>query len=241
MIPRFAKALLRPAYRRLVPSPPPYSRLVFAEQGEDALIQALFWRKSAPGVYVDVGAFHPQRFSVTYAFYLQGWRGINIEPRPGSKAEFDRLRPEDVNLELAVSDQAGRRTYYEFNEPLFNGMYPEVTADWQKRHGCHVVAERPIDVERLDSVLSRHLQGRAIDFMTIDVEGAELEVLRSNDWTRFRPEVVVLEDLTTPRLRDVLATPVTQFLESLDYAAIGKTRHTLVYRSNDAIDATRTD
>src|SRR4051812_23180628 len=81
----------------------------FAQEGEDRLLLRLL--EGAPaGFYVDVGAHHPQRFSTTFAFYLAGWRGINIDPRSGTRALFDRIRPRDINLELAVG-ASGARAY----------------------------------------------------------------------------------------------------------------------------------
>jgi FkbM family methyltransferase len=179
---------------------------------------------------------------MTYAFYRSGWRGINIEPRPGSKSEFDLARPRDINIEVAVGDAAGQTTYYEFNEPLFNGLYPEHTEEWQRRHGCTVVSEHRIPLVRLDELLDRHLPaGQQIDFLSIDVEGGELSVLRSNNWQRYRPEVVLVEDLRALRLNDVAESAATQFLCGEGYAPISKARYTIVYRLNDRIDATMTD
>jgi hypothetical protein len=81
---------------------PPFAIRSYSQEGEDrVLAHVLDIGRRDPGFYVDVGAHHPQRFSNTYAFYLAGWRGLNIEPRPGSLSLFQRLRPRDINLNLA--------------------------------------------------------------------------------------------------------------------------------------------
>ena len=68
-----------------------YHRLYYSQEGEDILLARFFFGKSQ-GFYVDIGAHHPQRLSNTYHFYLQGWRGINIDAMPGSMSSFETLR-----------------------------------------------------------------------------------------------------------------------------------------------------
>ena len=74
------------------------------------LLRHLLGSDKMDGFYVDVGAFHPTLFSNTYFFYLNGWRGLNIEARPGSKQLFDKLRPKDINVEIGVSRERGTMT-----------------------------------------------------------------------------------------------------------------------------------
>ena len=76
----------------------------FAQEGEDMILKRIF-EGVRSGFYIDIGAFHPSKFSNTYYFYLRGWSGINIDPQPGVKSLFDKMRPRDINLELAISDQ----------------------------------------------------------------------------------------------------------------------------------------
>jgi FkbM family methyltransferase len=146
------------------------------------------------GFYVDVGAYHPVRSSNTYFFYLYGWRGINIEPRPGSKKLFDKIRPKDINLEVGISAEQGKKIYYFIAEDSsMNSLSP----DFLERVGMRneVRQEIPVAVLPLKEVLARHMSEKQhIDFMNVDVEGHDLEVLKSNDWERFRPTVVVVED-----------------------------------------------
>lgn len=84
----------------------------FSSAGEDMILRHIIGSDKRNGFFVDVGAYHPTLFSNTYFFYLNGWRGINIEARPGSKALFDRVRPRDTNLELGISRNRGELTYY---------------------------------------------------------------------------------------------------------------------------------
>jgi len=84
------------------------------KQGEDIILQPYLSRNS--GFYVDIGAFHPKRHSVTRAFYERGWRGINIEPNPYSIKAFNRIKKRDINLNIGVSDEVGNLDYYFLGE-----------------------------------------------------------------------------------------------------------------------------
>lgn len=71
---------------------------------------------------MDVGAHHPKRFSNTHYFYKKGWRGINIDAMPGGMRLFRKIRPKDINLEIAISDKKRVLTYYVFNDHALNGF-----------------------------------------------------------------------------------------------------------------------
>lgn len=166
----------------------------FSSAGEDMILRHLVGSDKMEGFYVDVGAYHPMLFSNTHFFYMNGWRGINVEARPGSKKLFDRIRPRDVNLELGVSAEAGEMTYYFIGE---NSTMNSFSKDFLEQIGMagEVKAEIPVQTLPLAGILEKHLpEGQAIEFMNVDVEGHDFEVLESNDWDRFRPKFIVVED-----------------------------------------------
>lgn len=199
--------------------------LSFSQDGEDGILERLFERQ-ATGFYVDVGAHHPQRFSNTYRLYLRGWSGINIDPLPGSKARFDALRNRDINLEIGISDVPGLLTYFSFQEPALNTFSPEIASSISSR----LLAKEKIHVSRLSDVLSRHLpDGQQIDFLSIDVEGLDLQVLKSNDWDCFRPKYVLAEALGMRDVHEVTETQLHGFMRSIGYSFFAKTVHTLFY------------
>ncbi len=166
----------------------------FSSAGEDMILRHILGSDKMSGFYVDVGAFHPILFSNTYFFYLNGWRGINVEARPRSKELFDKMRPRDFNLEVGVSRERGSLTYYFIAEDSpMNSFSPDFLRQIKMLE--HVHSEIPVPTLPLAEILDRHLPpGQAIDFMSVDVEGHDFEVLESNDWKRFRPRIVVVED-----------------------------------------------
>lgn len=169
----------------------------FSSAGEDMILRHIIGSDKQDGFYVDVGAYHPTLFSNTYFFYLYGWRGINIEARPGSRKLFDKVRPRDINLEMGVSADRGEMTYYFIGEDSTMNSFSREFLEHIDMLG-QVKREIRVPVLPLREVLARHLpEGREIDFMNVDVEGHDLQVLESNDWERFRPRLVVVEDAET--------------------------------------------
>lgn len=204
----------------------PDARISHAQEGEDLALLRYF-RNRQGGFYVDVGAHHPMRFSNTWAFYQRGWSGINIDPLPGTADVFSRLRPRDVTLETGVSDQAGELLYHRFHEPAYN-TFSSTVAQAAEAKGAKPLCTLRIPVDTLTSILDRHLPpGRGIDFLTIDVEGLDEAVLRSLDFTKYRPEVLVVEMIGAD-LEEALSTGIYQLLRGLGYRAYAKTGNSVI-------------
>jgi FkbM family methyltransferase len=174
-----------------------FVNLSFSQEGEDLVLHRHFNYKPK-GFYIDIGAHHPYRFSNTFKFYLKGWRGINIDPLPGSMKLFKRKRPEDINLEVAIAKTDGQvLNYYMFNEPTLNTFDQSLIS---RAEEANYVLQKtvPIKTYRLSTILEQHVgANQAIDFMSIDVEGFDLDVLQSNDWDKFRPSFLVVESTAT--------------------------------------------
>src|SRR5688500_1440642 len=126
---RFAHALRwrAGALRRSLRRDFRYASQSFSQEGEDLILRHIFKGKRE-GFYVDVGAYHPMRFSNTYLFYSMGWRGINIDATPGSMSAFRAVRPRDTNLQLAISDRNETLTLMMFDEPVLSTFSPDVAS-----------------------------------------------------------------------------------------------------------------
>lgn len=208
-----------------------YARRSYAQEGEDLLLERIL-EKQRKGFYVDVGAHHPVRFSNTYLFYKRGWRGINIDPNPRLAGLLERHRPGDINLELGISDQPGELTYWIFDEPALNSFDQELSEQRDQETEYSLIGTRQVEVVRLDSVLEQHLPpDMAIDLMSIDTEGHDLPVLRSNDWDRFRPKWLLVESLSQEPL-DNIQSEQHLFLRAQSYELYAKTLNTCIYKDN---------
>lgn len=210
--------------RLLMRDPDMQPNLCYGQDGEDLILNRLL-DGQAQGFYVDVGAHHPVRFSNTYLFYKRGWRGINIDAMPGSMRKFDKVRPRDINIECGVAGSAGRLMYHRFNELALN-TFDATEAAYKNKPPYQLIDTVEVTVERLDTLLSRHLPAeQQIDFLSVDVEGKDEEVLRSNDWNRYRPRFVLAETLRTNML-GLGECPIVQFLRSMGYTPVGKAYNT---------------
>lgn len=207
-----------------------YHEISFSQEGEDRILQRIF-ENQEKGFYVDIGAHHPQRFSNTYLFYLKGWRGINIDAMPGSMDEFKHLRPLDINLEFAISNSNQSLVYYQFNESALNGFSEEISKQRDGIRGEYFITRtKEIQTYRLSEVLDKYLPSeQVIDFMSIDVEGLDLEVLQSNDWCKYRPKLVLVEDLFQFILNKPDESKIFTFMKDKGYDLYAKTKNTLLF------------
>jgi FkbM family methyltransferase len=201
----------------------------FSQEGEDIVLTELLGDRQGPGFYVDVGAHHPRRFSNTYIFYLQSWSGINVDPTPGSMAPFRQERGRDINLEVGVDETEGTRPFFLFNDPALNTFDPERARFLETTTPYRIVGRSDLPVRRLDAILDDHLPaGRALDFLNVDVEGLDLAVIRSNDWARYRPRIVVLEDHQFDLL-GATRTPSLSFMLEVGYRPAARLPRSVFY------------
>lgn len=161
-----------------------YGNTYFSQWGEDVILAELF-RREERGCYVDVGCFDPRLISNTYLLYLRGWRGLNIDPNARVIRRFDRARPDDTNLQVAVSTTRGQVPF------RFDGAYSGIVP--QRSAGQRLGPVEWVDAYPLRDLLEAYLPEADIDLLDVDCEGHDLEVLRSNDWDVFRPRVVLVE------------------------------------------------
>lgn len=206
------------------------ARLSYSQEGEDLLLDRLFGAQSA-GFFVDVGAHHPTRFSNTYLLYRRGWRGLNIDPTPGSMEEFERVRPRDINLEVAVSSVEGERSFHLFDEPALNSLDEGLSRERARSSNYSLRKTITVAAIPLRQILETHLPHSVdgIDLMSIDVEGHDMDVLRSNDWERFRPRILLIEMLDSS-LDDIDQREEVVFLRGCGYRIYAKLVNTVVLR-----------
>ncbi len=207
-----------------------YRNFSFSQEGEDLVLKKMFG-KNKKGFYVDIGAHHPQRFSNTYLFYLKGWRGINIDSMPNSMKIFDELRHKDINIEAAISNVSEELTYYIFNESALNSFSEKLAMERDGLNNYKIVDKVSIRTTSLSKILDKYLpQGQEITFLSIDVEGLDHQVLLSNDWSKYKPRVILVEELSMS-LEDLFASSKTySLLRSQGYELCSKTFNTSFYQ-----------
>lgn len=164
----------------------------YSQCQEDLVLDALLQPRSQ-GFYVDIGANHPEILSNTKRFYKKGWTGINIEPITDNYQLFTKERERDINLNIGVAASKGELNFYKADKE--GGAY----SGFDKKNVLKYVREEEIfsikiPVLRLYDIFSEYIKDDIfIDFMSIDVEGFEIEVLSGNDWSKYRPYLIIIE------------------------------------------------
>ncbi|MFA6919324.1 MAG: FkbM family methyltransferase [Patescibacteria group bacterium] len=170
-----------------------FFRHSYSQRGEDLILNK-FLKNKKEGFYVDVGANDPNRFSNTKIFYDKGWRGINIEPDFNNCQKFIRERSRDINLNIAIGSAEGKLKFYRFIPDTLSTLCQE-EAESYIRQGYELENIVEVEVRRLSEVLANHCSDGKIDFLSIDTEGYDLEVLQSNNWNRYRPNLICIESV----------------------------------------------
>lgn len=200
----------------------------YSHFGEDAFIHSYF-RHQKKGFYVDVGAHHPRRYSNTALLYERGWNGVNIEPDERLIRTFNKYRKRDVNLCLAVGAKEGEFDFYRYSDPAINTLSRDEVTRLKGKDWAHETSVSKVPVRTLKSLLDENIpENTTIDFLNVDVEGLDLEVLSSNDWDTYRPRVVAVEDLnfdlTSPRASDTFV-----YMSNNGYVFLGYIGLTLIF------------
>lgn len=207
-------------------------RRSYSQYGEDLLLQGLLgnkWGWNYKGFWVDIGAHHPSRLSNTKAFSVNGWRGINVDAASDAIAEFKRKRKRDINVNVGIGSRCGNLDYYKMASSPMNTFSKDLALQMSEK-GVRIVDVVKVPVITLKELLDTYLPaGQHIDFLTIDCEGLDFEVLKSNDWNKYRPDYILVEIFTGGKNWEVPTCPVTQYLDAFGYKFVGQGHVTTVY------------
>jgi FkbM family methyltransferase len=154
-------------------------------------------------------------------FYKLGWRGVNIDPNPHAISLFEKHRPDDVNLNFGIGPQNTSGVYYMIDEQSsmnsFSRQHLEKLGLMKK-----VSSEIEIPIYTLKDVLDKYGEGIGpVDFLNIDIEGMDYEVLISNDWVKYKPAVIAIE-MDGETIDDILSNKAYHFLSNHDYKFVAK-------------------
>lgn len=204
----------------------------FAQQGEDLIIQRIFARRlgidprNYRGFYVDVGAYHPISHSTTYLFYRLGWSGVCVDISDKTCELIRKFRPRDQTFHCAVASA---------DQKLAFVSAPGISLinEAQKQDQSQAGNEQRIDARSINSLLAEAGRADRIDYLNIDVEGAELEALAGLDFDRWAPRVITIE-IHEKSLEAGLAHPISRYLVEKGYVCLACAAITYVFvRADD--------
>lgn len=182
-------------------------------EGED--LQVLELTKNIKnGFYVDAGCYHPTHLNNTFLLYKKNWNGINIDVSELSISLFNFMRSNDLNLNLAISNFEGEVTiYHQKKMSQLTTINKKISTE--RMQG--IINERKINSQKLTTVLNNSkYKNRKIDFLNIDVEGVDLEVLKSLDFKVYRPRVICIEIID----KEIEDSKIYNYLKNLDYKKV---------------------
>ena len=199
----------------------------FGQFGEDLSIARLF-NGEVEGFYVDVGCYHPVKHSNTFRLYKAGWRGINIDVDSIKVELFQTARPHDINVVTAIGNQTGTTTYHS------KGIYSlksTLSAEFAGNSSTYKLKTTPIDT--LDNVIGKtKFKFCPIDFLSVDAEGYDLEVLKSLNFEIYRPRLVAVESQER-FFTKIVDSDLYRFLDCKGYSLVGWCGLTLLLASTE--------
>ena len=209
-----------------------YSK-IFSQEGED-LFLIDFFKNQNEGFYVDVGAFHPFRINNTYALYKKGFRGINIDISATSIDLFNFARPDDINLNLGASNKTENKVFFSKKNLSFHNTFLKSLAesDIQKEP---FKKEYTIECKPLTKIIDdTKFSNKKIDFLNIDAEGYDYEVLIGLDLKKYSPKIICIEisPLVDEKNKDYKNTEIFKFLSKNNYELIWKGFNSFMFLLN---------
>jgi len=166
-----------------------FPRKSYSMFGEDLVISKIFKNKKK-GIYVDVGCYHPIEGSNTYLLFKKGWNGINIDLNKTSIDLFDKARSGDLNLNLAISNKSKKIKYY-FRKKI--NMLNTINQNFAKNYFLKGFKTSYIQSQTLNFILKKFKYSQKIDFLNLDIEGNEINALKSLNFKKYEPKVICVE------------------------------------------------
>lgn len=196
----------------------------FAEFAEDVMINRIF-KNHDKGIYIDIGAYHPYKGSLTYLLFKKGWQGVNIDLSKTSIDLFKIARPKDTNICCAISNKTEKKVYFE-NSPI-NQQNSLIRRNSEQK-------EIEIQAFTLTDLLSSK-KIEKIDYLNIDTEGNEMDVLEGMDFKKISPKLITIEENNFSKI-STLENEKIKFLSEVNYSLINIIGVTMFFYRKDLLD-----
>ena len=201
------------------------NKKTYAMEGEDLEVVKIL-KNIDNGFYVDAGGYHPLDRNNTYLLYKKKWRGINIDLSEFSIDLFNFIRPDDININVAVSNQDEPVTFY-YQKKLSQLTTIKKEIAIQRMQGS--IKEQKIKSNKLTNIINEtKYKNRKIDFLNIDLEGADYEALKSLDFNIYRPKLVCVEIYD----ENIENSNINLFLKNLNYTKKWSATYSHLYTDN---------
>ncbi len=219
-----------------------HKKISYSYGGIDSLILNIFKNKKN-GFYLDIGCGHPIKNNNTYLLNKKGWKGINIDLDKDNIDLFNSYRKNDFNLTTAVSDKEGETDLYFYHSKSALNTISKQNADFQK---AEVSKIKKVKTQTINNIIENSpYKDKKIDFLTIDVEGSELSILKNFNFQKYLPKVIVVEylDLSLKKLEiknlnisNIINSDIYKLIISKNYTLANVLHSDLVFIQNNFRD-----
>ena len=181
---------------------------------EEDLIILNYFKDINDGYYVDVGCYHPLHLSNTFLLHKKGWNGVNIDISEYTIDLFNYLRPRDTNINTAVTNFDGSTKFY-YQKKLSQLSSIKKNTATKRMQGK--IDEKDIKAYKLSTILNNtKYRHKKINFLNIDAEDSDFDVLCSIDFKIYRPDMICVEIIE----EDIFESNIYRFLNELNYKKI---------------------
>tara|TARA_B100000427_G_scaffold60746_1_gene47813 strand:+ start:554 stop:1285 length:732 start_codon:yes stop_codon:yes gene_type:complete len=201
--------------------------------GEDRFILNKF-KKNYNGKFLDIGCYHPTKHNNTYLLYKNGWSGINIDLNPLTIELFNFARPRDENLNVAISDEESTRKLYFLDELNTQNTLDNNHLSFLKDHHniqSSEITEKEIKTKKIDQILTDYNLYN-IDFMNIDIEGHEVNVLKKLNFDKFSIKLLCVEMINHNETSKINNKEIDDLLKKNNYKLLEKFDFNYIYEKN---------
>ena len=167
-----------------------YVKNSYSISGVDLVIDRIF-RNKKKGVYIDIGCNHPIKYNNTYLLYKRGWSGINVDLDAKSIQEFNKLRINDTNIQALISDKVELKNIYFYHERSAINTVSKELANYRKKK--YKLIKR-VSVTLNSVIQNSPYKNKKIDFLSIDVENHEFQVLKAFNFQKYKIDIIVCEN-----------------------------------------------
>ena len=210
------------------------SKKLYSNWGIDLLVKDIL-KKKKRGIYIDVGCHHPLINNNTNMLYKNGWKGINVDLDFNTIDMFNYFRPKDDNILSALSNKKGQANLYFFHNRAAKNTI-------SKSRGTGARSIKKIEVNTLDNIIKNSkFKIKDIDFLSIDVEGNELNVLKGLNFKKYRPKIISIEfikpnikEFYQHNIKDIEKSNIYKFMISKKYKLINWIHDDLVFISKSS-------
>ena len=198
----------------------------YSQFGEDIILKELLKSSISDGFFVDVGCYHPKKYSNTYMLYRKGWRGLNIDLEEDKISLFNMIRPSDYNILCPISDKKEKVTLFRYGK---FGLGSTIDKDYAEKTSEVLFDHQAVETKTLNEIISESpYSNKQIDVLSIDVEGMDFRVLNSLDLKTYRPKIIIIED-NRRSIEEVLKSDIYILLKKYSYVLRSWTFYSLIF------------